>query len=129
MPPKNPVPRIRWGAAERRNSQDFPAAGLRWPVQFQEGENRLRVVRPVEARLFDANRIQCLDARQRVRFGITGDGRLLDNLGTSTGSREVELYNGRYGVPAAASRTPKTCSRKNSITNARCSALNSEPNL
>jgi beta-galactosidase len=39
--------------------------------------------------------VPCLDARQRVRFGLTGDGQLLDNLGTSTGSREVELYNGR----------------------------------
>jgi beta-galactosidase len=49
----------------------------------------------VEARLFDAKGVQCLDARQRVRFGLAGDGLLLDNLGTSTGSREVELYNGR----------------------------------
>jgi len=118
---------------KKRNSQDFPAAGLRWPVQFLEGENRLRVVakkngvevtdeitflyqtakwgKPakldlrevsrkdgkvtVEARLFDAKGVQCLDSRQRVRFGLAGDGLLLDNLGTSIGSREVELYNGR----------------------------------
>ena len=37
----------------------------------------------------------CLDARNAVRFGLAGDGRLLDNLGTSTGARQVELYNGR----------------------------------
>jgi beta-galactosidase len=118
---------------KKRNSQDFPAAGLRWPVQFLEGENHVRVVakkgsvevadeisflyqtakwdRPakldvrevtrkdgvvtVEARLFDVKGVQCLDARQRVRFGLAGDGTLLDNLGTSRGSREVELYNGR----------------------------------
>lgn len=150
---------IRWGAAEetklvkvysncasaelflngrscgvkKRNSQDFPAAGLRWPVKFREGENRVRVVArkgnvevtdeisfvyqtakwgkaakldlsecarkgdvvTVEARLFDEQGVQCLDARQRVRFGLAGDGTLLDNLGTSRGSREVELYNGR----------------------------------
>jgi beta-galactosidase len=49
----------------------------------------------VEARLFDTKGVQCLDARQRVRFGLAGDGLLLDNLGTSTGSREVEVYNGR----------------------------------
>jgi len=116
-----------------RNSQDFPAAGLRWSVQFRAGENRLRVVAArngvtvtdeisflyqtekwgaparleltevsrsggastVEARLFDEAGIACLDARQRVRFALSGDGTLLDNLGTSTGSREVELYNGR----------------------------------
>jgi len=29
---------------KRRNSQDFPAAGLRWQVAFQAGENRLRAV-------------------------------------------------------------------------------------
>jgi beta-galactosidase len=118
---------------KKRNSQDFPAAGLRWPIKFREGENKLRVVakkdgvevsdeisflyqtakwdKPakldlrevsrkedvvtVEARLFDAKGVQCLDSRQRVRFGLSGDGLLLDNLGTSTGSREVELYNGR----------------------------------
>jgi beta-galactosidase len=27
-----------------RNSQDFPAAGLRWMVKLEEGNNRLRVV-------------------------------------------------------------------------------------
>jgi len=26
---------------------------------------------------------------------LTGDGTLLDNLGTSSGSRRVEMYNGR----------------------------------
>jgi beta-galactosidase len=30
--------------AKKRNSQDFPAAGLRWNIPFREGENRLRVV-------------------------------------------------------------------------------------
>jgi len=118
---------------KKRNSQDFPAAGLRWPVKFHEGENHVHVVArkggvevadettfiyqtakwdkgakldlrevsrkdrvvTLEARLFDAKGVQCLDARQRVRFGLAGDGLLLDNLGTSTGSREVELYNGR----------------------------------
>jgi len=33
-----------------------------------------------------------------VRFGITGDGRLLDNVGTSTGARKVEMYNGRAEI-------------------------------
>jgi beta-galactosidase len=49
----------------------------------------------IEVKLLDANKIQCLDARNIVTFGLTGDGRLLDNLGTSSGSRKVELYNGR----------------------------------
>jgi beta-galactosidase len=33
-----------------------------------------------------------------VRFGLAGDGRLLDDLGTSTGSRVVQLYNGRAQI-------------------------------
>ena len=123
----------------RRDSQDFPAAGLRWLVPLREGENRLRAVgvkggapvsdetgftyqtrkwgKParlvleevaraggaltVEARLLDADGVACLDARNVIRFGLTGDGRLLDNLGTSTGARRLELYNGRARIGVA----------------------------
>ena len=119
--------------ARRRDSQDFPAAGLRWQVKFAEGPNRLRAVgrrggaevsdeitqlyetrawgKParlvleevaregdtvtVQARALDASGVPCHDTRAVVRFGLTGDGRLLDNLGTSTGARKLELYNGR----------------------------------
>jgi beta-galactosidase len=119
---------------KKRNSQNFPAAGLRWHTKFQPGENHLRVVAHkngatvtdeisfqyqvekwgapaqlelkqvareneriirVQAVLRDDKGIQCLDNRSRVSFGLSGDGTLLDNLGTSTGSRVVELYNGR----------------------------------
>jgi beta-galactosidase len=115
---------------KKRNSQDFPAAGLRWLVKFREGENVLRAVgtnditdeirfvyqtekweKPaklileelravddvsmVEVRAVDAKSVLCLDARSVVRFGLAGDGRLIDNLGTPTTARKVELYNGR----------------------------------
>jgi beta-galactosidase len=118
---------------KKRNSQDFPAAGLRWLVQFKEGENQLKAIgkkdgtevvdsispryqtqswgKPaklvleeigrsdesvaVQTRLLDQNGVPCLDARNVVGFGLAGDGRLLDNLGTSTGARKLELYNGR----------------------------------
>ena len=49
----------------------------------------------VEAEVQDAKGVACLDARNVVRFGLTGDGRLIDNLGTSTSARKLELYNGR----------------------------------
>jgi beta-galactosidase len=116
-----------------RNSQDFPAAGLRWMTAFVEGTNKLRVVAKkgsatvtdeiefqyqtqpwsapakltltelsreadkitVEAKLNDAQGVLCLDARNRVRFSLAGNGRLIDNLGTPSGSRVVELANGR----------------------------------
>jgi beta-galactosidase len=117
----------------KRNSADFPAAGLRWLVKLAEGTNivrclgrgergdagdtltfvyqtaawdkpsklrlreigRTNTVATIEARVSDRHDVPCLDAANLVRFGLTGDGRLLDNLGTSTGSRAVQLYNGR----------------------------------
>jgi beta-galactosidase len=48
----------------------------------------------VEACVFDKDGVLCLDATNVVRFGLAGNGRLLDNLGTSAGSRVVQLYNG-----------------------------------
>ena len=54
----------------------------------------------VEARLVDGKGVLCLDARNAVRFAIAGDGELMQNLGTSTGSRQVELYNGRAIIRA-----------------------------
>lgn len=117
----------------KRNSQDFPAAGLRWMVNYQEGENQIKVIarkgkhtvideitqqyqtakwgKPakltlkkiadaegkavIEAQLLDANDVLCLDAKDYVYFGLTGDGKLIDDQGTSSGSRKVQLYNGR----------------------------------
>lgn len=125
-----------------RDSQDFPAAGLRWDVQFASGRNRLRAVATkgpaviadeieltyqtepwgkttqlrlqekartaktaaapglvtVEAQLHDANGVLCLDAQQYVRFSLTGSGRLIDNLGTTRASRELQLANGRAQI-------------------------------
>jgi beta-galactosidase len=52
----------------------------------------------VEARFFDKNGVPCLDAANVIRFGLAGDAQLLDDLGTSTGSRVVQLYNGRAQV-------------------------------
>ena len=128
---------------KKRDSQNFPAAGLRWLTPFAAGKNHLRVVGTqgaatvtdeidflyetekwgppatfalkelsrrttgnpagemldtvtVEATLLDANGKLCLDARTRVRFG--GGCTLHDNLGTVTGSRVVELCNGRAQI-------------------------------
>jgi beta-galactosidase len=49
----------------------------------------------VQVTALDAKDVLCLDARNVVRFALAGDGRLIDNLGTSITSRKVELYNGR----------------------------------
>ncbi|HWS00019.1 MAG TPA: glycoside hydrolase family 2 TIM barrel-domain containing protein, partial [Prolixibacteraceae bacterium] len=49
----------------------------------------------LEVKLFDDKNVLCLDARNVVGFDLTGDGKLIDNQGTSSGSRKVEVYNGR----------------------------------
>ena len=124
----------------KRNSQDFPAAGLHWNVPFATGQNQVRVVarqgkqtvtdeinfqyqtqkwtKParlaltkigeanglttIEVRLFDAQGVQCLDAASWLEFSLAGAGRLLDDLGTSSGSRKVQAYNGRAIIRVAA---------------------------
>lgn len=121
---------------KRRNSQDFPCAGLRWETELRAGENQLRVeaVRdgvvvsdelsfryqteswgePVQLELttetledgrvyaevlaYDAAGVFCPDAASFVRFGLAGDGKLLDNLGTIHGSRLTQLASGRAGI-------------------------------
>ena len=55
-------------------------------------------VATIEARVFDKDGVNCLDAANVIRFGVAGDAQLLDNLGTSTGSRVVQLYNGRAQI-------------------------------
>jgi beta-galactosidase len=121
---------------KRRDSQDFPAAGLRWKTQFVAGQNRLRVIATrdgaavtdeidfayqtqpwtnpatlklvekscngklltVLATLHDSSGVACLDARNVVRFSLAGDSKLIDNLGTARGSRELQMYNGRAEI-------------------------------
>jgi beta-galactosidase len=58
---------------------------------------RLNLV-TVEARLFDARGVLCLDASETLRFSLTGEGRLVDNLGTTRASRELQLSNGRAEI-------------------------------
>src|SRR5690606_19070047 len=117
----------------KRDSQNFPAAGLRWMVSPKAGENQVMVIAhkdgkqvrdqidfqyetrtwgepekmelrklsqenglaTVEVRLLDGHGVQVLDAANYVRFSHMGDGKLLENLGTSTGSSLVQTYNGR----------------------------------
>jgi beta-galactosidase len=52
----------------------------------------------VEAKLYDAKGVLCVDARNRLRFSIAGLGTLIDNRGTPTASRVVEMCNGRAEI-------------------------------
>lgn len=118
---------------KKRNSADFPAAGLRWNVHYLAGNNELKVIAhqkkmivtdeirqeyqidkwgvpatliiekvkqegnivTIQVQLVDAKGIKCLDAVNQVEFLLAGDGKLIDNQGTTTGSRKVQVYNGR----------------------------------
>jgi len=121
---------------KKRNSQDFPAAGLRWGIKFIKGENTVKVVAhkgkqeitdqitfqyqtekwdapaqimlekvkqegdlaTIQAQLVDAKGVKCLDATNYVEFLLIGDGQLQDDLGTTSGSRKVQVYNGRATI-------------------------------
>jgi len=118
---------------KKRDSQDFPAAGLHWTVIFKKGNNHIKVVAKkgtdivtdeidqvyqtdkwgtpaklavekiaedngiatVQVKLLDKNNIQCLDAKNYIEFSLAGNGTLIDDMGTSTGSRKLQAYNGR----------------------------------
>jgi len=87
------------------------------PARIELGEiMRDRASVTIEARLLDGKNILCLSARDRVWFGFTGDGRLLDNTGTSSGSRCVELYNGRAEISLLRNDG-------SSVVSARCRSL------
>jgi beta-galactosidase len=75
----------RWGAPAR--------LALKRVSKEKQGD-----VVTVEALLSDAKGVPCLDARTVVRFALAGDGRLIDNLGTSRASRQLELHNGRATI-------------------------------
>jgi beta-galactosidase len=52
-------------------------------------------VATVQATLYDKNGVPCLDATNWINFSLAGNGTLIDDLGTSKGSRKVQAYNGR----------------------------------
>lgn len=125
---------------KKRNSQDFPAAGLRWDTKFLQGKNTVKAIGTkgakkqkvtiedeisfeyetrswgketqiqtkiisednnsvwLEAELKDYKDVTCLDSRKYIYFESVGDGHLIVNQGTSTGSGKVQAYNGRARI-------------------------------
>lgn len=57
----------------------------------------------VEAAVLDETGDVCLDAASVVRFGVVGEGALVDNLGTPDGARVVQCANGRARIRIALS--------------------------
>ena len=123
---------------KQRDSQDFPAAGLRWNVAFavrtkpparrrpqrrRHGHRRDRASptrpspgdTPAELRLTEKPRAKATPSPSRQRSMMPRasvastpatpsasrsqvTGKLIDNLGTTRGSRELQLYNGRAEI-------------------------------
>jgi beta-galactosidase len=135
---------------KKRNSQDFPAAGLRWESTLKAGKNSLKAIgkkgketlsdeitfdyeirnfgKPVaikaaaiestddyawiEAEIVDANGVVCLNSRQYLYFESIGDGFLVVNQGTSTGSKKVQAQNGRARIKLIKNRGQNTVAIK-----------------
>ena len=129
---------------KKRNSQDFPAAGLHWNVTLREGDNDIEAIghngklclkdrirlqyqtqswgKPaeirltqtpltgdtvlVQAELVDKNGIRCLDACDFIEFGCTDSKALLQNLGTSNGSRLIQAANGVASICVCKGNVP-----------------------
>ncbi|MDR1274667.1 MAG: DUF4982 domain-containing protein [Odoribacteraceae bacterium] len=52
----------------------------------------------IEVELVDRQGIVCVTSREYIRFDMLGDGKLLVNKGTPTGSKRVQAFNGRGKV-------------------------------
>jgi beta-galactosidase len=62
---------------------DRPAKLLMEKVNEENG------IVTIQAKLLDEQNVQCRDAASWIRFGLAGNGELIDNQGTSSGSRYV----------------------------------------
>lgn len=60
----------------------------------------------VEAQIEDAKNLKCLDASDFVTFGVAGDATLVENQGTSTGSRIIQASNGRARIKVKMNKAP-----------------------
>ncbi|MDR0766187.1 MAG: DUF4982 domain-containing protein [Odoribacteraceae bacterium] len=52
----------------------------------------------IEIELVDRQGTICVNSREYIRFDMIGEGKLLVNQGTSTGSKRVQAFNGRGKV-------------------------------
>ena len=122
---------------KNKDIQKFPASGLTWKINFNEGINKLKAIgyndslheaidtlsinytfnksgipddikllsekKPdgnylITAIVVDKNGNRCLDYSKRIYFSSDGSGKLLENLGTTTGSSIIEAANGKAQI-------------------------------
>lgn len=54
----------------------------------------------IEVQIKDKNGIRCLDSKKEIEFQLAGNGSLIQNQGTTTGSRKIQFSNGRAYIKA-----------------------------
>lgn len=87
----------RKGKTEVQDEISFAYQSDKWSKPAKVTIEKLKEengIATILVKLFDNKNVQCMDATKWVRFGLAGDGKLIDNQGTSTGSRYVQMYNG-----------------------------------
>ena len=132
----------------RRDSQDFPAAGLHWNVTLREGQNTLKAVAKsgkailadsitqeyqtrrwgaaakirltqqavsantvlLRAEVVDKDGTRCLDHDGFIEFGCTHPQALVQNQGTSRGSRLIQAADGRAEIYVVRQAEPVAAS-------------------
>jgi beta-galactosidase len=119
-----PAAGLRWEAAFRAGENTLKAIGRKGTgkaavevpdeITFayqtekwgRESQIRLRITEDtpdyawVEAEFQDANSVPCLDSGKYFSFDLTGDGSLVQHMGTSSASRCVQACNGRARIKA-----------------------------
>ena len=81
---------------EDQIEQDYQTAKWGKPAKMVlEQVKEENGVSTIQVKLLDAKGVLCLDALNFVSFSLTGDGELIADQGTSSGSRRVGVYNGR----------------------------------
>ena len=54
----------------------------------------------IKVQIKDEKGIRCLDSQKEIEFQLLGEGKLIQNMGTSTGSRKIQASNGRASIKA-----------------------------
>lgn len=103
------------GKVEVKDELSFIYQTEKWdtPSRLEIKErNREGDIVTLEAKLYDQHGVFCPEAQNLIEFGITGNGKLLDNLGTWDGSRKIQLYNGRAMIKVKLAKGKAVVSAK-----------------
>ena len=99
QPGKNELKAVGDGYLVDEISQDYQTASWGVPHHIRLIINSLNNnEKMVEALVEDKNNVKCLDFSGFVSFDAIGDVKLVENQGTSTGSRYIQASNGRARI-------------------------------